>query len=278
MIKNMKAMNVLSLFDGMSCGQIALNKAGIKYDNYYASEIDEYAIEIAKKNYPNTVHVGDVTKLDTSTLPQIDLLIGGSPCQSFSSLGDGSGLDGKSGLFWDFIRVFKEVKPKYFLLENVSMKREWLDIISYEMGVEPREFNSRLVSAQNRKRLYWTNIPFSIPFDNEIKFTDVLEDLPFRELKPFMLKDWGGKPRIDKGVNWICNDKSVCLTTSAHHPNQYLLNEDRTMMRTLSVDEYERIQTIPQGYTEGVSNTQRYKMIGNGWTVNVIEHIFQNIK
>ena len=121
-------MNVLSLFDGMSCGQIALNKAGIKYDNYYASEIDEYAIEIAKKNYPNTVHIGDVTKLDTSTLPQIDLLMGGSPCQSFSSLGDGSGLDGKSGLFWDFIRVFKEVKPKYFLLENVSMKREilWL--------------------------------------------------------------------------------------------------------------------------------------------------------
>ena len=138
-------MNVLSLFDGMSCGQIALNKAGIKYDNYYASEIDEYAIEIAKNNYPNTVHIGDVTKLDTSTLPQIDLLMGGSPCKSFSSLGDGSGIDGKSGLFWDFIRVFKEVKPKYFLLENVSMKREWLDIISNEFGVGPREFNSRLV-------------------------------------------------------------------------------------------------------------------------------------
>ena len=271
-------MNVLSLFDGMSCGQIALNKAGIKYDNYYASEIDEYAMQITKKNFPNTVYVGDVTKLDTSTLPQIDLLMGGSPCQSFSSLGDGSGLDGKSGLFWEFVRVLKEVKPKYFLLENVSMKKEWLDIISDELGIGPIEFNSNLVSAQNRKRLYWTNIPFSLPIDRGIKLSDVLEDAPFREMKPFMYKDWGGKPRIDKGVNWVCNDKANCLTTSAHHPNQYLLNEDRTMMRNLTVDEYERIQTIPQGYTEGVSNTQRYKMIGNGWTVNVIEHIFKNIK
>ena len=271
-------MNVLSLFDGMSCGQIALNKAGIHYDNYYASEIDKYAIQITKKNYPNTVHIGDITKLDTSTLPKIDLLIGGSPCQSFSSLGDGSGFDGKSKLFWEFVRIFKEVKPKYFLLENVSMKKEWLDIISNEFGVEPIEFNSKLVSAQNRKRLYWTNIPFSLPTDRGIRLSDVLDDLPFRELKPFMLKDWGGKPRIDKGVNWVCNDKSVCLTTSAYHPNQYLLNEDRKMMRTLSPIEYERLQTLPENYTEGVSNTQRYKMIGNGWTVSVIEYIFKNIK
>lgn len=271
-------MNVLSLFDGMSCGQIALNKAGVEYDNYFASEIDEYAIKITKKNYPNTVHIGDVTQLDTSTLPQIDLLMGGSPCQSFSSLGDGSGLEGKSGLFWQFVRVFKEVKPKYFLLENVGMKKEWADIISKEFGVEPIEFNSNLVSAQNRKRLYWTNIPFTLPIDKGIKLSDVLDDLPFRELRPFMTDYWGGKPRIEKGVNCVNNKKSVCLTTSAHHPNQYLLNESRDMMRTLSVDEFERLQTIPQGYTEGVSNTQRYKMIGNGWTVDVIEHIFKNIK
>ena len=174
--------------------------------------------------------------------------------------------------------VINHININNRILEMSKEKKEFKDVISKHLGVEPIEINSSLVSAQNRRRLYWTNIPFSIPFDNEIKFKDVLDDLPFRELKPFMHKDWGGKPRIDKGVNWICNDKSVCLTTGAHHPNQYLLNEDRTMMRTLSVDEYERIQTIPQGYTEGVSNTQRYKMIGNGWTVNVIEHIFQNIK
>ena len=271
-------MNVLSLFDGMSCGQIALNQAGVSYKNYYASEIDEYAIKITKKNYPNTVHVGDVTTLGTANLPKIDLLMGGSPCQSFSSLGDGSGLQGKSGLFWEFVRVFNEVKPKYFLLENVGMKKEWRDIISKEFGVEPIEFNSNLVSAQNRKRLYWTNIPFDLPTDNGIKLSDVLDHKPFRELRPFMHEDWGGKPRIEKGVNWVGNNKANCLTTSAHHPNQYLLNEDKSMMRTLSADEFERIQTIPQGYTEGVSNTQRFRMIGNGWTVNVIEHIFKNIK
>ena len=132
-----KNFNVLSLFDGMSCGQIALNKAGIDYTNYYASEIDKYAIKITQKNYPSTIQVGDVTLLKGSTLPKIDLLIGGSPCQSFSNAGDGSGFDGKSKLFWEYVRLLKETKPKYFFLENVKMKKEWCDIISKELGIEP---------------------------------------------------------------------------------------------------------------------------------------------
>ena len=271
-------MNVLSLFDGMSCGQIALNKAGIKYDNYYASEIDDKAMSVTMSNYPDTLQLGSVTDLDTSTLPHIDLLMGGSPCQSFSSFGNGSGLEGKSGLFWDFIRIMKEVKPKYFLLENVNMKKEWLDIISNEMGVKPIAFNSNLVSAQNRDRIYWTNIPFDLPEDRGIKYKDILEDLPFRDIKPFMYKTWGGKMRIDKGVNCVNNSKGNCLTTKNCHTNQYLLNEDRSKMRTMSATEFERLQTIPEGYTSSVANTHRYHMIGNGWTVNAIEHIFKNIK
>lgn len=271
-------MNVLSLFDGMSCGQIALNKAGVRYDKYFASEIDEYAIKVTMTNYPQTIQLGDVTAIDTTSLPKIDLLIGGSPCQSFSSLGDGSGLDGKSGLFWEFVKVLKEVKPKYFMLENVSMKKEWLDIVSDAVGVEPIAFNSNLVSAQNRNRLYWTNIPFELPVDKGLKYVDFLDDLPFDEIKPFMLNKWGDKSRIDKGVNWVGNDKSNCLTTKNCHLNQYLLNEDKTGMRLMNADEYERLQTIPEGYTNHVSNTQRIKMIGNGWTVDAIAHIFKNIR
>ena len=162
-------MNILSLFDGMSCGQIALERASIKVDNYYASEIDEPAMKVAKANYPSTIHIGNVIDVIGSQLPQIDLLIGGSPCQSFSSYGDGSGLNGKSGLFYEYVRLLKEVKPKYFLLENVNMKKEWKDIISKELGVEPIAFNSNLVSAQNRDRLYWTNISFDLPEDKKKK-------------------------------------------------------------------------------------------------------------
>jgi len=148
-------MNVLSLFDGMSCGQIALNDANIKYDNYFASEIDSHAIKISLKNYPNTKHLGDVTKITSESLPKIDLLFGGSPCQSFSRAGDNKGFEGKSGLFWEFVRILKEVKPTYFLLENVVMKKEWKDIISEALEVQPIEVNSNLISSQNRKRLYW---------------------------------------------------------------------------------------------------------------------------
>lgn len=271
-------MNVLSLFDGMSCGQIALNRAGINYEKYFASEIDEPAIKVTQHNYPETIQLGDVLQLDTSSLPKIDLLIGGSPCQSFSSFGDNSGLNGKSVLFWEFVRVLKEVNPKFFLLENVNMKQEWKDIISEALGIQPKEFNSNLLSAQNRDRLYWTNISFDLPKDKGIFYKDILDDLPFRELKPFMFKKWGGKMRIDKGVNWVGNAKSNCLTTKNCHTNQYLLNENKSLMRLMNATEFERLQTIPEGYTSIVSNTERYKMIGNGWTVDVIAHIFKSLK
>ena len=272
---------VLSFFDGMSCGQIALNKDGIEYKNYYACEIDESAIKVTQKNYPRTKHLGDVSKVSAKDLPKIDLFIGGSPCQSFSSFGNGSGFDGKSGLFWEYVRVLKEIRqtnPKVlFMLENVNMKKEWRDIISKELGVEPIAFNSNLVSAQNRDRLYWTNIKFELPKDKNILFSDILENIPFREIPKCFYKNWGDKMRIDKGLNWVKNDKANCLTTKNCHTNQYLLNEDKTLCRLLTANEFEKLQTIPLNYTDSVSNTERFKMLGNGWTVDVIAHIFNGI-
>jgi len=157
---NNKGINVLSLFDGMSCGQLALDRLGIKVDMYLAAEIDKYAMSIAKKNYPNTVHLGDVTKLRGVDLPKIDLLIGGSPCQGFSFAGKQLNFDDpRSALFFEFVRLLKETNPKYFLLENVRMKQEFQDVISDYLGVKPIMINSALLSAQNRVRLYWTNIP-----------------------------------------------------------------------------------------------------------------------
>ena len=271
-------INVLSLFDGMSCGQIALNKIGVKYENYFASEINKEAIKVTMKNYPNTNQLGSIIDLKGSDLPKIDLLFGGSPCQSFSSFGNGKGFDGKSGLFWKFLRVLKEVKPKHFLLENVNMKQEWKDIISESLGVRPISFNSNLVSAQNRDRLYWTNIQFDLPNDKNINYSDILENLPFREIPKCFYKNWGDKMRIDKGLNWVNNKKSNCLTTKNCHPNQYLLNEDKTLCRLMNVNEYEKLQTVPIDYTKGVSNQERFKMLGNGWTVDVIAHIFSFLK
>lgn len=208
-------MNVLSLFDGMSCGQLALNRIGIKYDNYYASEIDKYAISVTMANFPNTIQLGSVIDLDTSKLPKIDLLIGGSPCQSFSFAGKRKGMtttdnieilelnqylelkkqnfqfEGQSYLFWEYMRILNEVKPKYFLLENVTMSEKWAKILSKAIGVKPILINSSLVSAQNRERLYWTNIGLrpkglfndleSIiqqPKDKKLILRDILQDNP----------------------------------------------------------------------------------------------------
>ena len=275
-------LNVLSLFDGMSCGQIALEKAKIKVNKYFASEIEKEAIKVTMKNYPNTLQVGSVLDVKASNLPKIDLFIGGSPCQSFSSFGNGSGFDGKSGLFYEYVRMLNELKQNnpdvLFMLENVNMKKEWRDIISKELGVEPIAFNSNLVSAQNRDRLYWTNINFIVPRDKNILFKDVLENLPFREIPKCFFKNWGDKMRIDKGLNWVKNEKANCLTTKNCHTNQYLLNGDKTLCRLLTAKEYERLQTIPENYTDCVSNTERFKMIGNGWTVDVISHIFSFIE
>src|SRR6056300_57792 len=171
-------MNVLSLFDGMSCGMIALDRLGIKVDNYYASEIDKYAIQVSQANYPDIIQVGDITKLDLSTLPKIDLVMGGSPCQGFSFAGKQLAFDDpRSALFFEFHKAISYLQPKYFLLENVRMKKEYLDIISEYMGVEPIFINSSLVSAQSRQRYYWTNIPnVEQPEERGIVLRDILED------------------------------------------------------------------------------------------------------
>ena len=172
-------MNVLSLFDGLSCGQIALERADIDVKNYYASEIDKHAIKVTQHNYPNTIQLGDVTQIKGQDLPQIDLLIGGSPCQGFSFAGRQLNFDDpRSKLFFEFVRLKNELNPKYFLLENVVMKQEFQDVITEYMGVKPIKINSNLVSAQTRERLYWTNIPnVNQPENLGIKLEDILENI-----------------------------------------------------------------------------------------------------
>jgi DNA-cytosine methyltransferase len=404
-------MNVLSLFDGMSCGQIALNQLGIKVDKYYASEIDKYAITIVKKNFPNTIHLGDVTTVKAEDLEPIDLLIGGSPCQGFSFAGRQLNFDDpRSALFFEFVRLLKECKPKYFLLENVRMKQQYQDVITEHLGVKPIMINSALVSAQNRVRLYWTNIPnITQPQDKGLILKDILENLedvdPLKDTErnqrhckevdekslcmtstmykgagnngmtlvpiknPERIKerttyyqfDVSGKgynsqqdrvrkldkpsgtlaaqaasipkilaclterrtedakkirkehrektgkdfsPRRAKELIPRTDNKVNCLTTSMtkEHIIQIPRKKSKTIRtggrgsydrhewdsvgnkgtelyyRKLTPTECERLQTVPDGYTEGVSNTQRYKMLGNGWTVEVIKHIFSEVK
>lgn len=271
-------INVLSLFDGMSCGQIALERAGINVGNYFASEIDKYAIQVAKDNYPNTLHIGSIVDIKTGDLPNIDFLCGGSPCQSFSRVGDGSGFDGKSKLFWEFIRILKEVKPKYFLLENVVMKKEWQDIITEAVGVSPISINSRLFSAQNRPRLYWTNIPISeIPKDLGLNIKDVVDAKFSNEYPNYLDLEFSGKKRKDLVQNY--NNKASCLTASMYKGQiSSFCKNDEGQIYKYTPEDCEILQTVPIGYTKSVSNTQRYKMLGNGWTVDVIAHILKNMK
>lgn len=284
-----KNINVLSLFDGMSCGQIALNRLGVKYDSYYASEIDKFAIGITKKNYPNTIHLGDVRDVKGEDLPKIDLLFGGSPCQSFSNAGNGKGFEGSSGIFWEYVRVLREVKPKYFMLENVKMKKEWQDIITKELGVEPIAINSSLLSGQNRPRLYWTNIPgVEQPEDKGIKLKDILEDddlvdkqhLMTPKAMAYMDGLRNGKQRWDYHKNPL-DGKAACIVASFYKLSGLGVLDYRNLgkpCRRLTPVECERLQTVPDNYTESASRTQRYKMIGNGWTVDVIAHIFSYMK
>jgi len=304
-------MNVLSLFDGMSCGQIALQKSGFQVDKYFAAEIDKYAIKVAKANYPDMVHLGDVRDVSANDLPQIDLLIGGSPCQGFSFAGKQLNFDDpRSKLFWEFVRLLKECKPKYFLLENVKMKQQSMDVITEALGVEPIFINSSLVSAQNRQRYYWTNIPMDgLPDDKGIKLRDILEDgfvdrdkshcLDANYFKGGNLKSYFEKHRrqLVFSKDGLCHvgdadisgnqtvkrvyhpdGKAPCLTTmGGGHREPKTLTSDTTW-RKLTPLECERLQTVPEGYTDHVSNTQRYKMLGNGWTVDVISHIFNGMK
>jgi len=354
--------NVLSLFDGMSCGQIALNKNGFEIKEYYASEIDNHAINVTQNNYPKTKQLGSVTELKTDNLPKIDLLIGGSPCQSFSNAGLRNGFDGKSKLFYEYVRVLKETKPTYFLLENVKMKKEWQDIISKELGVEPIEICSSLFSAQQRKRLYWTNINVDLsklPKSNNV-IADVL-DLSIknkRENKILMSKsDFKVKVRknyIDKKElalflrsyktktineisvfcnvpktmveHWFRTDNSFSIPDAEYwfklkeclkiedckydkavtefelknnsfdmakriyhidgkHPTLTTLTgggqrktiTDGNEMFYLNPEHCEKLQTVPLGYTKIASERQRFRMLGNGWTVDVIAFILSFI-
>jgi DNA (cytosine-5)-methyltransferase 3A len=282
-------MNVLSLFDGISCGQVALNRMDVTYDNYYASEIDKHAIQITQHNYPNTIQLGDVTNIKGDDLPKIDLLIGGSPCQSFSNAGNGSGFEGKSGIFWEYVRLLEELKPTYFLLENVKMKKEWIKIITEAIGVEPIKINSNLLSAQNRERLYWTNIPNITQPENKDIFIEDILDNEFDEkywLKPRNSELLRNKVDLTNAPNICCIDvynkkfkvdrKSPTLTLP-HHNSLRLYQNGR--IRKLTPEECEKLQTLPVGYTNaGVSDIHRYSSIGNGWTVDVIVHIFGGLR
>ena len=372
-------MNVLSLFDGMSCGMIALDRLGIKVDKYYASEIDKYAMQVSAANYPEIIQVGDITKLDLSTLPKIDLVMGGSPCQGFSVAGKGLAFDDpRSALFFEFVKCVNELKPKYFLLENVNMKKEWLQVINEYMGVEGIKINSALVSAQNRQRWYWTNIPtIKQPEQRGIVLSDILENdaeepmysniyggfgekkprehyeksvtiransgggsipnvkikdfdknldkMTTKEGKAYALtasyngavawnsiekkqrsmvpvvkamtevrtpeanqiryehkrktgKDWS--PRHMRHLVERPDEKMNTLTGSLtkQHILQITKEENKVSWRKLTPIECERLQTVPDNYTNHVSNTQRYKMLGNGWTIEVIAHILQNME
>jgi DNA (cytosine-5)-methyltransferase 3A len=280
-------MNVLSLFDGLSCGQIALNRANIKYDNYFASEIKKSALKVTKHNYPNTIQLGDITTIESKNLPNIDLLIGGSPCQSFSqTISNNTGFDGKSKLFFEYVRLLEETKPKYFLLENVVMKKEWSDIITRYMGVQPILINSELFSAQSRPRLYWTNIPFIEKTEtNPLVLKDILEDNVNE--KYFYKEDFifHGDDKVVAATLNINGHDILKRVNSIYHKCQTLTavvggNQQKKIIqnnrvRKLTPLEYERLQTVPDNYTNILSDTERYNLLGDGWTVDVISHIFK---
>lgn len=299
-------MRVLSLFDGICCGHLALERAGIKIDSYDAYEIEKNAIKATETNFPDVIQHGDVTIEDfTKYKGKIDLLIGGSPCTNLSMAGNGQGLKGsQSKLFYEYARAIKEVQPKYFLLENVIMKKEWQDIISSYLGVEPIEINSSLVSAQNRRRLYWTNIPnVTLPEDKNITLEDILEDIEFpnpaairgRRLNKATivgrrLDKNGHRKDTDKTipitqcleVRATNTDKSNCLTTVdkdnvltplsiGRHPDAF---KNNLPFRYYTTKEMCRLQTVPDDFLNMIPDSAARKALGNGWTVDVIAHIF----
>jgi len=274
-------MKILSLFDGIATAYVALERAGIKVDKYYASEIDKNAIKIAQKNHPSIIQLGDIKELD-GVDEEIDLMCGGFPCPSFSSAGLRKGFEDERGkLFYDLVRLFKKIKPKYFLFENVKMKKEYQDIISGLLGVEPLDINSSLLSSQNRRRLYWTNIPnITQPEDKGLVLRDILLD---DEKDKEYLKDFFMNEKQIAGVEksnyrdrkpMDINKKSNCLKVGGDVKR---IIDDNGKWRYLTPIEYEALQTLPRNYTEGIAKTNRYKAVGNGWTVDIISHIFKNI-
>jgi len=349
-----KGIMVLSLFDGMSCGRQALDRAGIVVGSYFASEIDRYAIAVTMANYSDTIQLGSVTEVDVDKLPKIDLLIGGSPCQSFSFAGkrkgmatkceveilslehylelkgDGYEFEGQSYLFWEYMRVLEDlrvVNPGVkFLLENVMMGEKWQWVLSRAIGINPIEINSSLVSAQNRRRLYWTNIgaqedglfgdlvcKIRQPRDRGILLKDILEAevddkyyLSQQRIET-MLKSERSVPYIDENTNkyncllavyrkiptdgqYVVHNMMPRSSTSGKGGTGHLSRSDGKTycldtgntnaveiverIRRLTPLECERLQTVKDNYTAVVSDSQRYKMLGNGWTVDVVAHIF----
>ena len=279
---------------------------------YYASEIDKYAIQVTQKNFPDTIQLGNIREVKASGLPKIDLFIGGSPCQDVSFAGKGKGLiDGeRSSLFFEFVRLYQELKPKYFILENVKMKKNSEAIITHCLGVQPIEINSSLFSAQNRKRLYWTNIPLDdLPKDKGIKLKDILENgIVDRDkshcIDAIYFKGGNLKSYFEKHRRkLVFSNDGLChvgeadingydLLKRVYHPEGKAptLNSmgggnrepkvlvEQLKWRKLTRLECERLQTVPDNYTQGVSNTQRYKMLGNGMTVDVIAFLLKNAK
>jgi len=294
-------MNILSLFDGIGGARIALEKLNIPITNYFASEIDKFAIKVAKENYPDIIHLGDIKQIKTSNLPKIDLLIGGSPCQDLSNAQKGLGLKGeKSRLFYEYVRLYKELKPKYFLLENV--KNKWGDLMSQIIGVPFIKINSALFSAQSRPRYYWTNINFdSLPKKNHsTNIIDILEKevdekfyLKKDKLINFIKTQNLNKIASKDGIIKLFDIPKTILNDNERQRRVYsiygksptlLARSDTTKIlinnriRKLTPLECERLQNIPDNYTASCSNTQRYKMIGNGFTIDVISHILKGIK
>ena len=354
----MGGLTVLSLFDGMSCGQLALQKAGIKVKQYYAAEIDKYAIQVTMANFPGTIQLGDVTKVFAKDLPKIDLLIGGSPCQGFSFAGKMLNFkDPRSKLFFEFVRLKNECKPKWFFLENVQMPYEHELVISKYMGIEPIVINSRLLTAQNRVRNYWTNIneqPYGLfgdlkpnipmPKDKKVLLHHITEPfasdkylLSEKAIAKILRRNWSipkiepdktgailpknnsGQLSVDSGTTLIrcvaMRGREACLSPKRTEYGKQIRkdyeagkikeqrkniqqleprNDGKTntltsvqkdnllqvgdKVRRLTELECERLQSVPDNYTNHVSSTQRYKMLGNGWTVDVIAYIFGFMK
>jgi len=283
-------MNVLSLFDGMSCGQLAFQKLGIEFDGvknkYFASEIKKHAIKVTQHNFPNTIQIGNVLDVKGSNLPQIDVLIGGSPCQDLSIANvERKGLSGsKSSLFWEYYRLLKEINPKYFLLENVDMPEEDTLTITNSLGVYPININSSLVSAQTRNRWYWTNIEG----DGINLFGEkILSQPPYKkvELKDIIINGYVDKEKArclntKAGANLGSIEVAWNRYTTTGMLNLVFLSEDldyQKGIRGFEKVEMERLQTVPEGYTDILTRVQAGNLLGDGWTIDVIVHILKGL-
>lgn len=291
-------MKVLSLFDGISCGMLALERAEVPVERYVAYEIEPNAIAVSKDNYPFIEHCGDVTTADFTQYRGFDLLIGGSPCQGFSFAGKQLNFeDERSKLFFEFVRALEEVNPKYFLLENVFMKKEYEDIITKYLGVKPRKIESSLVSGGMRKRIYWTNIPqIEEIVDKGIKFQDILDSGIAENEKAYCLTLRRGNARdyfkknqtnivfepCEDGEYTVTDGKITMVFKKSPNKSPFTFNvkipDGKYNIRPINRNETERLQNVPENYTRAISESKACDCLGNGWTVDVIAHIFKGLK